>query len=331
MQQLDFLAIGDITTDAFIRLTDAQVHCKVNTDACELCVRFADKIPYESLTEVHAVGNSPNAGVCAARLGLSAWLVSNLGNDARGGACLEVLKKEKVGTELITAHKDIKTNYHFVLWYGAERTILVKHESYPYVLPALPPARWLYLSSIGSGTKKYHNDIADYLAKNPSVKFAFQPGTLQISLGTENLRALYERAEALFVNREEAEKIVTQNSSVPRIRVLLDTLRALGPKIVCVTDGPNGAYITDESGAYFMPAYPDPKPPLERTGAGDAFAATFTSYLALGKTPLEALRLAPINSAFVVQDIGAQRGLLSRETLEQYFASAPADYQTRKI
>ncbi|MDP3661686.1 MAG: carbohydrate kinase family protein, partial [bacterium] len=242
------------------------------------------------------------------------------------------------------------TNYHFVLWYGAERTILVKHELYQYALPPIQPARWLYLSSIGSGTEKYHDEIADYLAKNPEVKFAFQPGTFQITLGTEKLRALYERAEVLFVNREEAERILTITKRTenfvsrrsPRREGEADEifssqsdifkgLRALGPKIVCVTDGLKGAYMADESGAYFMPPYPDPKPPLERTGAGDAFAATFVSYLALGKTPLEALRLAPINSAYVVQDIGAQRGLLSREALEKYLASAPTNYQPRKI
>ncbi|TSC85214.1 MAG: putative Ribokinase [Parcubacteria group bacterium Gr01-1014_17] len=264
---------------------------------------------------------------------------------------MQPLKKEKVNTEFITAHKNAKTNYHFVLWYGAERTILVKHEPYQYALPTLPPARWLYLSSIGSGTEKYHEDIADYLAKNPSVKFAFQPGTFQIKLGTEKLKGLYERAEVLFVNREEAERItssVSLRETPPSreelkspfqggarragdVKTLLTNLHALGPKIVCVTDGPKGAYMADERGAYFMPPYPDPKPPVERTGAGDAFAATFVSYLALGKTPLEALHLAPINSAYVVQDIGAQRGLLSREALEQYLASAPADYQPRKI
>lgn len=111
----------------------------------------------------------------------------------------------------------------------------------------------------------------------------------------------------------------------------LAELHALGPKFVCVTDGPAGAYFSDGADNYFMPAYPDPKPPLERTGAGDAFAATFVSMLALGKTPLEALRAAPINSAYVVQNIGAQRGLLSREALEQCLTRAPKEYAPRPL
>lgn len=329
MRQLDFLAIGDITTDAFIRLIDAQVHCKVDTDACELCVRFADKIPYESFTEVHAVGNSPNASVCVARLGLFAGLVSNLGDDINGDACLETLKKEKVDAKLVTAHKNAKTNYHFVLWYGAERTILVKHETYPYTFPDFAPPRWLYLSSIGNGTEKYHDEIAAYLAKNPEVKFAFQPGTFQIALGTEKLCSLYARAEVLVCNKEEAQRVLMGDFA--GFAEALSGLHALGPKLVCITDGPAGAYFSDGVNNYFMPPYPNPKPPVERTGAGDAFAATFVSMLALGKTSLEALRLAPINSAYVVQDIGAQRGLLSREALEQYLTNAPREYAPRPL
>ncbi|OHA19859.1 MAG: hypothetical protein A3C08_01160 [Candidatus Taylorbacteria bacterium RIFCSPHIGHO2_02_FULL_47_18] len=352
--QYDFLAIGDTTVDAFIKISDAWIETDNPKREQELCMRFAEKVPYESLTEIPAVGNSANAAVCAARLGLAAGLVSNIGADDNGKKCLDTLKKENLGVEYIKAHTGAKTNYHFVLWYGAERTILVKHELYPYALPNIEPPRWLYLSSIGGGTEKYHEEIAAWLAKNPSVKFASQPGTFQISLGTKKLRALYERADVFVCNREEAQKITSsvslretppsreeftdslleegaERSEAGDVKNLLNSLRALGPKIVCITDGPNGAYMADSSGEYFMSIYPDPKPPYERTGAGDAFASTFVSYLALGKTPFEALRLAPINSAYVVQGIGAQRGLLSREKLEEYLKNAPREYEPRRL
>ena len=77
--------------------------------------------------------------------------------------------------------------------------------------------------------------------------------------------------------------------------------------------------------------YPDPNPPVSRTGAGDAFASTFTSALILGKAVKEALQWAPVNSAYVVQQIGAQKGLLTREQLEEYLKKAPSDYKPRKI
>src|SRR3989344_8572624 len=97
--KIDFLAIGDVVIDAFIRLSDAHVHCKIDTDACELCLRFGDKVPYESVTVVSAVGNSPNAAVSASRLGLRSALVTHIGDDAYGEDCLNSLKNDKVLTE----------------------------------------------------------------------------------------------------------------------------------------------------------------------------------------------------------------------------------------
>ncbi|MBI5133938.1 MAG: carbohydrate kinase family protein [Candidatus Taylorbacteria bacterium] len=328
-KQIDFLAIGDIVTDAFIKLKDAHVTDCIDHRARELCVKFADKIPFESVDVIAAVGNSANAAVSASRLGLSSALVSDLGNDIYGKECLDSLKRDKVGSKYVTAHKGMPTNYHYVLWYDSERTILVKHQDYPRKLPRFPEPKWIYLSSLGGNSEGYHAEIAGYLEKHPGVKLAFQPGTFQMSLGVEKLKAIYARADVFFCNKEEAQRILKTEESDPKR--LMEMVRGLGPKIVVVTDGPNGAYAYDGADAFFMPVYPDPKPAYERTGAGDAFASTFTVALALGKSLDEALRWAPINSASVVQDVGAQRGLLSKEKLAEWLAKAPADYKPKKI
>src|SRR3954471_10906715 len=132
MKNIDFLAIGDIVTDAFIRIKDAAVHCSVNHENCELCVKFGDKVPYEFVEEIRAVGNSANAAVSAARLGLNSALMANIGKDQNGKECVAELKKNKVSTKFITAHRKMQTNYHYVLWFEDERTILVKHQAYEY-------------------------------------------------------------------------------------------------------------------------------------------------------------------------------------------------------
>lgn len=337
---LDLLALGDITTDAFIKLSEASVHCNVDKTNCELCMRFADKIPYESVTVVRAVGNAPNAAVAAARLGLRSGLVTDMGDDQNGQECKEVLVKEGVDTSYVKVHTGSPTNYHYVLWYEAERTILIKHEPYDYSLPAIEPAPCvMYLSSF-RGNEAYHTKIVSYLEAHPEVRVAFQPGKFEINLGYEKLKKLYERSELFFCNKEEAQKIlwtsgVHRTPDVPGsdLKKLLSGINALGPKVVCITHGPEGAYAYDGhmNEYWFMPVYPDPKPPLNRTGAGDAFASTFTVAIILGKSVREALLWAPINSAYVVQQIGAQKGLLTRDALERYLASAPPNYQPKKL
>lgn len=324
---LDFLAIGDITTDAFIKLKEAKVHCDINHADCEISMKFGEKLPYEDVFVVKGVGNSPNAAVSAARLGLKAGLITNIGNDQNGAECLAELKKNKVNTSYVTKH-NAPTNYHYVLWYEAERTILVKHQEYKYALPKITPPKWIYLSSLASNTENYHHELALWLKANPTVKLAFQPGTFQMKLG-DRLAELYKRCNVFVVNVEEAQRILGVTESDKK--VLLKKMAEKGPKMVCITDGPKGSYMYDGYDSYFMPNYPDPKEPLERTGCGDAFASTFVSALIAGKTPLEALEWAPINPMSVVQHVGAQEGLLHRHELEHFLEKKPENYKAVKL
>lgn len=329
MKKNDFLAIGDIVTDAFIRLKDAHVHCKIDTDACELCLGFGDKVPYESVTVVPAVGNASNAAVSASRLGLHSTLVTNMGDDIEGKDCLASLTSDKVNTDFVKINKGAKTNYHYVLWYTSERTILIKHEEYKYELPQIGEPEWIYFSSVSETAFPFHNTLADYLEKHKNIKLAFQPGKNEIKLGKEKLSRLYERAEIFFCNVEEAEKIL--GIETKDVLTLSKGIKTLGPKMVSISDGPNGAYFYLNDELWFIPVYPDIAPPLERTGAGDAFSSTITAALALGKSPLEAFSWGPVNAMSVVQEIGAQKGLLTREKLEEYLKRAPADYKAKRI
>jgi sugar/nucleoside kinase (ribokinase family) len=331
MKDLDFVAIGDITTDAFIRLSDDDATIKKDSEGrkVKLCMNFGDKIEYDSVTEVPAVGNSPNASVAAHRLGLNSALVTNLGNDYNGEKMLEALESEGVNKDFVKMHDGKESNYHYVLWYEEERTILVKHHEYDYGLPDMGKPKWLYLSSLGENSLPLHSEIAKYVKDNGDVNLAFQPGTFQIRLGYEKLKDIYAVSAIFFSNFQEAQKILKTDES--DIKKLLESMRALGPKIVVITDGPKGAFAYDGADMWQMPMYPDPAPPVDRTGAGDSFSSTVTSALALGKTLSEALSMGPINSMSVVQHIGAQEGLLTMEKLQQFLAEAPADYKPTKI
>lgn len=327
--KFDVLSIGDTTIDAFIRLKDARVHCNINNEDCELCVRFGQKIPYEFVEEVLAVGNAANAAVACARLGLASGLRVHVGDDDNGKKCIEALEKDRVDTSLIVTEKGQKTNYHYVLWYEDERTILIKHEKYRYSFPKLDdPPSWIYLTSLGEGTEPYHTEIAEYV-KSSGTKLAFQPGTFQIKLGAEVLADIYRVSEIFFCNKEEAQLVLkTQESDAKK---LLSGLRALGPKIAVITDGRKGSYLMSDGGAWHAPMYPDPAPPVDRTGAGDATASTTVAFIAQGLPPQEALLRGLINSANVVQEIGAQKGLLSKEEIEKRFAKRPADFLASAI
>jgi sugar/nucleoside kinase (ribokinase family) len=77
--------------------------------------------------------------------------------------------------------------------------------------------------------------------------------------------------------------------------------------------------------------YPDPKPPVERTGAGDATSSTIVAALHLGLPLEKAILWGPINSMNVVQHVGAQAGLLSRERLLDLLENAPMGYTAETL
>lgn len=334
-KEYDFIAVGDTVTDAFIDIKQASVFRTESSEGVvdeELCFVNGAKIPYESATVIPAVGNSANAAVSAVRLGLNTAFVADVGDDEHGKEILATLKKQGVNTRFVRTHAGMPSNYHYVLMHGPERTILIKHQKYPYKLPAdIGNPKWLYFSSVGDDSLPYHQEIADYLGTHPTVKLAFQPGTFQIKLGKEALKDLYARTEIFFCNVEEARIILGTNESEPG--KLPKMMSAIGPKYAVVTDGPKGAYAYDSytGKSYFMPPYPDPKPPVSRTGAGDACSSTITVALALGKTLEEALQWGPINSMNVVQHVGAQTGLLTRAELEKLLATRPENYVAKEI
>lgn len=332
MGQLDVLSVGDIVTDAFIKLLDDQAVSFENDHGKWLAMPFGQKLPFGHAEVLEAVGNASNASVSFARLGLKSGLVANVGDDQHGRDMIKALHENDVDTRFVHVNPGKKSNYHYVLWYKEERTILIKHEEYDYDWPRMRAKdipKWVYFSSISKNALDYHDEMAEWLEDNPEVKLAFQPGTFQIDMGSDRLSKLYKRTEVLLLNREEAAEVSKGNHE--DIKDLFAKLHGLGPKVVVITDGPKGAYASDGRETLFMPPYPDPKPPYERTGAGDAFSSAFVAALVKGNTVEGALQWAPINSMNVVQHVGAREGLLTEGQLEELLRKAPAGYKPERI
>ncbi len=328
MKQLEVLCVGDVVTDAFIKLLDNQAHVYENEHGKWIAMQYGSKLPFDRVEEKIAVGNASNASVSFARLGLASGLEANVGGDKAGRDIIEQLQREGVDTHLVRINTHQASNYHYVLWYKEERTILIKHEEYDYHWPKLKPKeapKWIYFSSISENAIEFHDELAEWLEENPGVKMAFQPGTFQMKAGVDRLSKIYQNTEVLILNREEAVDV--SGGNYDDLHDLMNRFHSYGCKTVVITDGPYGAYASDGQQRLKMPLYPDPAPPKERTGAGDAFASTFVAALIKGNTLEGAMQWAPINSMNVVQHVGAQEGLLSQEALEELLEKSPEWYR----
>ena len=331
--QFDIISVGDIVTDAFIKLIDDQAMTYTDEHGRKmLAMEFGTKLPFDHVEVIEGVGNAANGAVACARLGMKTAFTTNVGGDQEGRDMIAALEKNKVDHRFVRINPGKKSNYHYVLWYKEERTILIKHEDYTYHWPHLAEhevPKWLYFSSVSQHGIDYHDQVADWLESHTEVKLAFQPGTFQMSAGVERLKRIYQRTEVLVLNREEAVTVGGGNHA--DVHDLMNRLHALGPRIVVITDGPAGAYASDGENRFKMPLYPDPKPPVDRTGAGDAFASTFVAALAVGNNIEGALQWAPINSMSVCQKVGAQAGLLTERELEAWLRKAPEWYKAERF
>src|ERR1017187_3014770 len=139
-EQFDVISVGDIVTDAFIKLLPDQAKTYTDENGKQmLAMEFGTKLPFDHAEVVEGVGNAANGAVSFARLGLKTSFVTNVGGDQWGRDMIESLVKNGVDHGFVRVNPGKQSNYHYILWYGAERTILIKHEEYTYHWPHLRP------------------------------------------------------------------------------------------------------------------------------------------------------------------------------------------------
>lgn len=322
---MDVVAIGDITEDIFLGLHDASLQCAIDGHACMLCLDYGEKIGVDSKVIIPAVGNAANHAIGVARLGCSTGIYTIVGDDIQGKIATEILQQNNVDTSLVAVDKERGTNLSLVINFRSERTILVYHEPRTYVLPDIGKPSWVYLTSASEGgLEALHDQALAYLVAHPNVRLAFNPGTHQIKLGKDVLLGLLQKTKILFLNREEAARVLEIETR--EIKVLAKGFHDMGIATVIITDGPDGAYASDGRQIYHLDRYPVQE--VERTGAGDAFGSGFLAAIVKGKPIPDAMRWGGVNAASVVQHIGARDGLLEVEAI-QHMIQEHADITPR--
>lgn len=310
----EMISIGDTMQDVFLEMTDetAHLHTEKKLESAQICFNYADKIPVKAKHDLIG-GNSANAAIAFSRLGYKTAIYTHVGGDEQGIRIINEFKKNKVSGDYIVIDKDKESNYNTVINLHAERTILIYHVHRDFKLPALEPANWLYLSSMGEGFEAIFPDLIEYVVKN-KVEMCYQPGTFQLNYGAKRSKGILENSRIFFVNKEEAE-LYLGVARTSNFRTLLDGILELGPKIAVVTDGPSGAYVSDGK-EYLYLGIIEEAPRIEATGAGDSFSSAFACAIASGESLSEALRWGQCESSSVIQKVGPQTGLLYRNELD---------------
>ncbi len=311
----DVITVGSATIDVFAK-TEAELVSIKNGKIEETLIAYPSgtKILITGL-DFHTGGGGTNTAVAFSRLGLRTGFLGKLGSDNNAKLILDELKKEKI--DFIGVAGKEQTGYSVVLdSVEDDRTILTYKGAnsslkFSEIRKSGVKAKWLYFSSMVGESYKTLEKLSEY-ARKKSIRVAFNPSSYLAERGTLFLRNLLKNTTLLVLNREEAEYLVGHNPVIE----LLKSLAVLGPEIVIITDGRQGAYAFDRIFYYRIPA--NKVKIMETTGAGDAFAAGVVSGLVYRDDIEFGLGMGMANATSVIRHIGAKNKLLKyKEALRE--------------
>lgn len=313
----DLISIGVTFVDTYIPLIDAQVLEKNGSKF--LALPFGEKVPVGPSTSVIG-GNAANCAVGSARLGLKSAIYTHVGNkdeDRWDNRIVANFKKENVDTRYVLETDLLPSGHNIILDFKGERTVLSHHQPWEYNLPDLDPTGWVYLTSMSPSYLQSNIDdqIINFINRS-GAKLVFQPGNVQLKSGPRKSCKLLVSSNLFVVNLEEA-KVFLGHKTTDKIPVkkLLSKLADLGPKMVVITDGPNGSFGFDGENFYQMGIFPAKL--VEMTGCGDAYTTGVVAGLFYGEDLAGAMRWGAANSASVVEYIGPQAGLLTYDQIRE--------------
>ena len=328
----DVVTIGDAFEDIFILPEGAKARAdRSYASGMAITFELGEKIPIREIN--YEIGGSAcNVAVGFARFGLSASVISLIGNDSSADKIKARLDLENVDSSNLVVDKSSKTNFSVILRYEEGRTIFVyrhlKNDDVLLMKKTVKP-HWIFLAPTGADTKDLESNIITHVCEDGG-KFAWNPGALQIKMGAGNYRSILKNTTVLIVNREEAIKFL--NLPVrPMESDIIRKLQALGPEIVVMTNGKYGAMAYDGRHVYKTGVLPSVEC-VEATGAGDSFGVGFLGKLMVSGWNKdlpeeerevilkEALRWGIFNSNSVILYVGAQKGLLTKTEIENQSA-----------
>lgn len=320
-KKVDITSIGGAAFDVFIKAP----HSVASKDGEEFIqYPLGGKIKVESVIQ-SCGGGATNTSVGFSRLGLNARFCGVIGDDEWGQGIQEALKKERVdtGTAIIVENEISSFSIILVDPDSGKRTVLYSpnvnaHLSDP-VLPkdALKKSPWIFLNHLTDVSCVILDDVCE-LVCNPQIKLAWNPGGSQVREGFDApvVCDLLAQTDILFLNSEEAKKFTRTEKIEDALKVGTQN----GAKIMCVTDGARGAYLSDGKKTYSCTQVPETEV-VDTTGAGDAFA-TGVTWAVINSLPLQdALKAGMISSASVISKIGTQAGLLTENELREKLSS----------
>ncbi|MEU6554398.1 sugar kinase [Streptomyces sp. NPDC046915] len=273
-------------------------------------------------------GAETTVAIGVTRLGGSAAWVGVVGDDEVGRLILRTLRAEQVNTEGVVIDPEAPTG----LLLKERRSADVSRVSYyrrhsagarlapEHVLPEhVTQARILHLSGITPALSESARaavfralELAAQAGRTTCVDLNYRSALWTPMEARPILMELIKRADIVLATQKEAAILTNLPMADPFEAAT--SLGRLGPRLVVVKRGAEGAVAWDDGRLHEVP--PRPAHLLDPVGAGDSFAAGLLVDVARGRTPQEALETAATVAAVNVACPGDWEGLPSRAEVD---------------
>ncbi len=312
----DIITFGSATRDAFFFSADFKIIRNKNfLTGKALAMNLGAKIEIDDVVFTTG-GGGTNTAVSFSKLGFKVAYAGQVGDDISGQHILEELKQNNVNISFAITDKKQKTAYSVILsskdW---GRTILVYRGASSYIDSkkinwSKLKSKWFYISSL-NGNFDLLEKIFEHAEKN-KIKIAFNPGSRELE--NSKIKPLLRMTNILILNQEEASNLTQINFK--KTATILKKLDNFTLGITVMTQGDKGLEAICDGKMYRAGTLGEKG--VEKTGAGDAFGAGFTSGMILKNDIFYAIRLGSANATSVIRIIGAKNGLLDKKDLNNF-------------
>ena len=317
IRHYNVITVGEANIDAFMTLEQATKSMHMEGENGGVCFRHGSKIIVDRY-DFEIGGNATNVAVGLNRLGVKSTLVAEVGDDEFSIKIRNCLAKERIERTFITETPGA-SNFSVIINFKGDRTIFGQkvERQHDFHLTDVT-ADMIYLTSLGNEWHTPYKKMLEFVNKT-GTSLAFNPGSRQLKDGKELLHKVLEKCKMVFLNKEESEIILTGEQTMQNdrdyIHKLMEGIQKLGPGTVVLTDGKRGSYALDEKGEFHFHNILNGEV-VERTGAGDAYASGFLAASLYGLSLPKAMEWGSTNANAVVGQVGAHKGLLLKEDME---------------
>lgn len=250
-------------------------------------------------------GVARNIAENLARLGISASLVSCVGNDKAGMWVMEETKLSGVDTSLVNVLPDVRTgSYTAVLDMEGDMYIaLANLDINKYITPKMIEASWSHIIAtdavfIDTNVSAESLSYVINRCRDEKIKLYLDPVSLS---DAEKLPDNLSGIDTIFPNRKEAEFLsgVSAIRSVEDCKQAAAAIKKKGAANVIITLGDKGIFYSVTGEEEMI--HGKELEVVDTTGAGDAFAAGYIYGRVQGFSSREACELGMESSALTLQ------------------------------